>query len=65
MILPEQLRATVAKLDGDRVEFEADALARDAAALVTLLAAVVTRSGYEWRPSLLPSGRRARKPAML
>ena len=51
------------RLDGDRIAHEPGMLTRNADAFVTLLAAVVTRSGYAWQPSLLPPMRQAGEAA--
>jgi hypothetical protein len=55
MIVPEALASTRIDVAGERVQV---ARAEDAASddgAVTLLAAVVTRSGYTWQPRLLGS----------
>lgn len=53
MIDPDRFVATSVRLDGDEVRFEyPPGIAIDADAVVTLLAALVTRSGYAWAPRL-------------
>ena len=55
MIEPERLAQAALAFDLDRVAaIPAERLPKDGEALVTLLAALVTRSGYAWRPRLLP-----------
>lgn len=63
MIVPGELRAVRLQLDGDRIAYEPGMLTRNADGFVTLLAAVVTRSGYAWQPSLLPPMRQAGEAA--
>ena len=55
MIVPERLEAVTLQCAGDQV-LHANAGGRDAESTVTLLAALVTRSGYEWRPVLFARG---------
>jgi hypothetical protein len=58
MIEPERLSRTVLEFRRDHVEHELQGRTLpDADALVTLLAALVTRSGYDWQPQLLPKRR--------
>ncbi len=57
MIVPERLAATATDFHGDTVRYRLPSDApQDAEAWVTLLAAVVTRSGYEWQPRLFGLG---------
>ena len=53
MIVPEKLAGMTVAFDSDRVQFDPTLLGREPDGLVMLLAAVVTRSGYAWQPSLL------------
>jgi hypothetical protein len=64
MIEPERLAAAKVAFSADEAIVELpDCFPADADACMTLLAAVVTRSGYEWRPLLLPvSGRHGGRP---
>jgi hypothetical protein len=52
MIGPERLQAIVPNFESKRVDYDPALLHDDADALVSLLAAVVIRSGYAWQPSL-------------
>jgi hypothetical protein len=51
MIEPQQLERAARELDRDRIEQPVTG-----EKLVTLLAAVMARSGYAWRPRILPGG---------
>ena len=56
MIIPERLAATRTEFSGDTVRFTLpDDYPQDTEAWVTLMAAVVTRSGYAWQPRLFRS----------
>jgi len=60
MIDPEQLARTELRIELDRVECAWPAGgAPDSDAVMALLAATVTRSGYAWRPRLLPNRKSA------
>jgi hypothetical protein len=60
LIEPERLARTRVEFRRDRVEHELQGKSLpDQDALITLLGAVVTRSGYAWQPQLLP-----RRPAV-
>lgn len=60
MIDPERLDRVELRIELDRVDFEWPAAGPpDGDAVMTLLAATVTRSGYSWRPRLLPGGKPA------
>ena len=56
MLMPQRLVQVTLEIELDRARLQAGVLPpADSDALVTLLAALVTRSGYTWRPHLLPT----------